>query len=678
MRHTKKISIFMALVLVLGLLQGIILNSGNAQAAQGKKMVILYTANLRGDTSKLAKIAAVKKSYEEKENTTVKLVDLGNYLQGTKYTAYDLGAGFIGLMKETGYDVLGIGRYDVQFGDGKTGSVNHGDEREFGSLGKHTKDNGIVLMSSNVVAPEESDPYFDGYTANTVFADGEFQVGIFGLSSEEVVNASALSGVTVKSPEVAAGEQTKALSGNDVVIGLSNAGVSSAEGATICDVKASQNFTAGVIEIDETAKAVKQEKILLESLAEDTAVAGRVKTFCDKVDGVYPTAVVSEVTLNGNQKDVRSKETNLSDFWCDALRWYAVSGEINSSFAEDAVQAGNDSIKVDADHVVAVWNGGNLRNYLNVGSVINTDIYRILPYPNKVSVAYLTGAQLRELLESSSQNILTEESEDAGFLSVAGLKFTIDAYKDYDKGEEYGSSWYCAKSINRVSIQEVNGKPFNDTDVYAVITSNANYNGMDSCYVMKDKKENSTITTKAVRDAVFLYIEKGLGGTIGSQYADTDNRITINYTEPKAEVKEEETKPAADDSNKNTTGSASDNKSTTTEKTDDTTNVQDTTGKAPGRVTIKSVKSKAKKKATLKWKKVKNANGYVIYQVKKSGKKTTYKKVATVKKGSNTSYTIKKLKSKKTYKFVMKAYVKSGKTKVYSKKYSKIKKVKVK
>ena len=74
------------------------------------------------------------------------------------------------------------------------------------------------------------------------------------------------------------------------------------------------------------------------------------------------------VTLVGADNAARQGETNLGDLWADALRWFAVSGEINAAFDEDDVKAGNDRIAVDADHVVALWNGGNLRADIAAGT----------------------------------------------------------------------------------------------------------------------------------------------------------------------------------------------------------------------------------------------------------------------------------------------------------------------
>lgn len=96
---------------------------------------------------------------------------------------------------------------------------------------------------------------------------------------------------------------------------------------------------------------------------------------------------------------------------------------------------------------------------------------------------------------------------------------------------------------------------------------------------------------------------------------------------------------------------------------------------APKKVTLKSVTAK-KKKAVVKWVKRPNAKGYQIQYSTNKNFKAKYTKSKTTKK---TSVTIKKLTSKKTYYFRVRAYkTDSAKKKVYSKKWSKVKKVKIK
>ena len=241
----------------------------------------------------------------------------------------------------------------------------------------------------------------------------------------------------------------------------------------------------------------------------------------------------SNVVLAGADDAARKGETNLGDLWTDALRWFAVSGKINEFFEEDDVTAGNTEIAVDADHVVALWNGGNLRADVAEGKFGAEQLAEVLPYPNKVAVVYLTGAQLLETLEAASQGLpYTEDTAAAcaSFMQVSGIKYTVDTAKEYDRGEAYGDNWFRAASLSRVTVEEVNGQSFDAEAVYAVITSNANFNGMDSSYMLKAAAEEngkSTITTAVVRDVIWLYIAGELNNVIPDTYAETQGRITV-------------------------------------------------------------------------------------------------------------------------------------------------------
>lgn len=237
--------------------------------------------------------------------------------------------------------------------------------------------------------------------------------------------------------------------------------------------------------------------------------------------------------LYGADDAARKGETNLGDLWTDALRWFAASGRINEYFEEDDVTAGNTEIAVDADHIVALWNGGNLRADVAEGKFGAEQLAEVLPYPNKVAVVYMTGSQLLEALEAASQALPYSEDSAAAcasFMQASGLKYTVDTAKEYAKGEAYNDNWFVAASLSRIAIEEVNGQPFDAQAVYAVITSNANFNGMDSSYMFKaaaGENEKSTITTAVVRDVIWLYIAEEMNNVIGDAYADAQNRITV-------------------------------------------------------------------------------------------------------------------------------------------------------
>lgn len=542
----KKISKLLCLALVLCLCVALFPTAISAADEYDGKTVILYTGNIRGDVDKLPQIAAVKKSYED-AGADVILLDAGNFLQGTRYSAYDAGKTLISLMKQTGYDMLALGRYDFAFGTGVIGTTYHGDLKDYGSLGDFfnsgTPDfyvaGNMKLVAANISG--QNNYFFNINVNQTITTDSNISIGVFGLTDSQTVNYSLetnLSGMSFGSADSAASAQVAALSGKDVVIGLSNAGISSVQGAKMINISSDAGFTIGALVIDNATKAVTTENVMLS--AADSALSSAVNTWKSKVS--YTTPIVnSTVTLNGSTVANRSEETNLGDLWSDAIRWYVTTGRIKADFSDDYKATYND-IYVDNDHVVALWNGGNLREYLNSGEITKTDIQRVLPYPNYISIAYLKGSELLNQLEACAQGLpysTTTSSACAAFMQVSGIEYTVDTYKTYRAGEAYGTSWYKyagGENSRRVTITSINGKAFDPNAMYCVVTHDKNSrNGMDVSYILSnpqyDKYNWSTYTKKDVCEIVLEYINVKLGGTVGSDYSEAQNRIKINNTE---------------------------------------------------------------------------------------------------------------------------------------------------
>ena len=84
-----------------------------------------------------------------------------------------------------------------------------------------------------------------------------------------------------------------------------------------------------------------------------TILAGSASTFTDAHGNVVELDDSLEAytngTLVGAGDAARKGETNLGDLWTDALRWFAVSGEINAYFEEDDVTAGITAVDAEAD-----------------------------------------------------------------------------------------------------------------------------------------------------------------------------------------------------------------------------------------------------------------------------------------------------------------------------------------
>lgn len=108
------------------------------------------------------------------------------------------------------------------------------------------------------------------------------------------------------------------------------------------------------------------------------------------------------------------------------------------------------------------------------------------------------------------------------------MKLTVDCTKPYDKADDTypGSTYYGPKSINRVTIESINGQPFDPDQTYAVITNNFTAAGGDTYYAFA--AASGQFDTGLPLDGIVMeYITTVLGGVVGQEYAEPDGRMTV-------------------------------------------------------------------------------------------------------------------------------------------------------
>jgi len=536
-KFSKVLSFILALCLCAALLSAVVIAEDDSPTGEKGELygttVIIYTGNIRGNIDILPQITTLRNMYEAKDADVI-LVDVGNYLQGTVYSAYDSGRTVIELMDKAGYDVVAIGSREFDFGTGTVGVETHGIIFDDDSLGYLLEAASFYAVAANITAGDDA-LYAFGANAVVTTASGR-EVGFFGLTDPDTVNQvleSNLDGLTFQDPAYVAAYQVAALADSDLIIGLSNAGAPLfVRGAVILDVYSGAGLTVGVVIIDNEINQVMTHSLInLDGVEYDEEMQEAVDYVKEMVHEEFTAWARSEVTLEGAFAASRSGETNTGNLWTNALKWFALEGGIVDFFDEDDIDAGNDRIMVAPENVVAIWNGGNLRDFLNTGDVTMRDLQRVLPFPNRVAVMYLTGAQLLEMLEAATQGLPFTDAtfaSAAAFPHVAGIEFTVDITIPFDAGEAYGNHWYRANSIRRVTIDSINGNDFDPAATYAIITSNAIFNGMDSNYISLERCEDySTITSAFVVDVVWMYIMQELGGVIDGRYAAPHGGITI-------------------------------------------------------------------------------------------------------------------------------------------------------
>ncbi len=504
------------------------------EATMAGKTVILHTNDVHGAIEGYAYIAQLKADYEAK-GAEVILVDAGDYSQGEVYVSDTKGLDAVEMMNVTGYDVVTLGNHEFDYG--------------YAQLKENMTKADFKILCANVYG-EDGTPIFDAnYTYTT---KSGVKIGFFGMETPEAqtkANPALIKGLKFDTDLKAVAEkQLEALKDDDVVIALSHLGVddsskpytsydlyNAAKGIDfIIDGHSHSVMTKGkngepiqstgtkfanigVIVIDDATKKIESNSLfeIKEDTAKDATVAAAAQKIIDRIDKEYGAAFAkSKVELNGAKapNGNRDGETNNGDLITDAMLW--------------KVMQNKEGLTVNEDHVVAITNGGGIRAAIKVGDVTKKDIKTVLPFGNTIEVIYVTGNELLEALEAST--FCVPESI-GGFPQVSGISYTISTGAVYDANAETypASTYYGPKSINRVTINSINGKEFKANDTYAVVTNNFCAEGGDTYYAFA--AATSKFDTGVTLDmAVMDYITKELKGVIGEQYAAPQGRILMN------------------------------------------------------------------------------------------------------------------------------------------------------
>lgn len=533
----KLLSLFLVLALAFSLCVGVLAEEPAGELAG--EIVILHTNDVHGAISSYAKVAALKAEYEAK-GAEVLLMDAGDYIQGEPYVSVSQGETAIRLMNYVGYDVATIGNHEFDYG--------------YENLAELAAAAEFPIIAANVMYNGKT-----AFEANKVFElESGVKVGVFGLSTPETATKAhpgKIKGVTFlsgddmnKAAQAQVDELTAA--GCDYIICLGHLGIDdSSKGyrsvdlleavtgidvfidghshSSLDDVKAlvgedckvgdtlltstgTKLATVGAVVISEDGISI--ESVDLEKYeGSDDVVEEAAQLVIDEVDAAYGEVFAkSEVELCGEKAPGnRTEETNNGDLIADAILWQAKK---------------DGSLPVADENVIAITNGGGIRAAIAAGDITKKDVNTVLPFGNTVAYVTVKGSVLLEALEASTY--CTPEAVGA-FPQVAGIKFSIDTNKAYDQGEQYpGSTYYAPASINRVTIESINGKAFDPEATYVVVTNDFLAAGGDTYYAFS--VSTSVDTGIPMDEAVMSYITEELKGVVTAEkYGEPQGRITV-------------------------------------------------------------------------------------------------------------------------------------------------------
>lgn len=513
------------------------------------KLVVLHTNDMHGhyETTEeqigIAGVAALKQQYEAK-GADVLLLDAGDFSQGTTLVNHKKGLKAAEYLVAAKYDAVAFGNHEFDFGAEAV--------RDIAAVLKAGR---VPVLAANVLKEGTQEAYFGDAV---VLEKGELKVGVFGLDTAEAQTKAApssVAGLDFADKEemfAIAQKQVDALKakGCEYIICLSHLGVDEesvgrrstdlAEAVkgidlivdghshTVMDggqmvqdtmIVSTGSYLAnvGTVIIDEktgeeTAKLISAADFAATVGTYDETLAKMVAADLEEVNGIYEGVFAeSKVDLNGERDPgVRTMETNLGDFSADAYL-YAAREYLKES-----------GLDMTAD--VALSNGGGIRASIPTGEISMNTLYTVFPYGNTVVLVTVTGEQLLEVLEAST---FCTPTALGGFPQIAGAEYTVNTAVPYENGEQYPDSTYFApaKPGSRVTINSVNGKPFDLNATYTVVVNSFQAEGGDTYYALtKGSAVHDTAIVDA--DALITYVNS-MDGVIGEEYAKPQGRIQI-------------------------------------------------------------------------------------------------------------------------------------------------------
>ncbi len=459
-----------------------------------------------GGTARL--ITAIEAAREE--GGTTLLVDGGDQFQGTLFYTEYKGALAAEMMNRLGYDAMTVGNHEFDDGPEVLG--------EFA----RTIDFPILMSNADISAEPE---LVDAIRPSVVVEKAGERIGLIGLTPEDTAELAAPGpNVTFSDPVAAVQAEVDRLTEEGVtkIVVLSHSGYGTdlrvAEETTGVDVIVGghTNTLLGDMEgasgpyptmVGETAivqayaygkylgelsvtfddagtltEASGQPLLIDATVEEDAEIVSRIEEAAAPLDEIRREVVAETGSeIDGSREACRAGECQMGNLVADAML--------------DRVR--------DQGIDVALNNGGGLRASIDEGEVTMGEVLTVLPFQNTLSTFYVTGATLKEALESGVAQI---EEEAGRFPQVAGMTFTVDA---------------SAEPGARVSEVMVDGAALDPEATYGVVSNNYVRNGGDGYEMFVDAQDPYDYGPD-LADVTADYLAE-----VGPYEPYTDGRITM-------------------------------------------------------------------------------------------------------------------------------------------------------
>ena len=530
----KLLALLMSFAMILGVC-GVQLPVYAAESPSPVQITIFHTNDMHGrllDAQKNGALTQIGADYVASIKESVPnslLIDAGDATQGVTFSTLSKGADVIKLMNAAGYDGMTLGNHEFDYGQDQTVS--------------NAKLASFPVVSANTV--KGGKPLLDGINGNdgadfTKTVNG-VKVGFFGLTTQETAyetNPNNLSGITFADPiETAKTEVSKLKSeGAQVIIAITHIGNDVSSSPISEDIA---NKVSGINAIIDGHSHTVENKTVNGTLIAQTscysANIGRIDiTFENgKVtsanealipagtvikSGITPDASVTTLAsqINDSQKSLLSQivgKTGVS-LWAGTVDGASVArlGETNLGdlVADSMVDSAKSQVKGSSYEglpVIALENGGGVRDTIYAGSINENQVISVLPFGNILSLKEVNPSILYQVIENGVSKIAGQNQStgvltgaDGRFPQISGMRFEYDPTKP------------ALSRVTKIVLLNADGTDSkvldkNDTSTKIVLASNDYEIAGGDGYTMLGSLKN--IGEGAALDAVFgSYVQK--------------------------------------------------------------------------------------------------------------------------------------------------------------------------
>ena len=543
----KLIALLLAACLMLGLM-----TTAFAADEKSNDIVILHTNDVHcgvSDGLGYAGVAAYKAEMEQTHNY-VTLVDCGDAIQGEPIGLLSAGSYLVDIMNEVGYDLATFGNHEFDFKLPRLAELTKLAKYQYVScnfkyLGKGTSDisykpyeivdyGGTKVAFVGITTPEsfvKSTPaYFQDDNGNFIYNLSEDKDGTALYQSvQTAVDAAKAEGAKYVVAVAHLGmEGTTDYWTSEAVIKNTN-GIDA-----MLDGHSHEEYSKTVANKDGDEVVLAQTKTKLANLGKLTISAdGKItselisaKDYTKKDEHIteFITGITDKFSAELSEV-VGTSEIDLPDYDENGKRLVRNSETALGNLAADAFR-----VMLDAD--IGIMNGGGLRKPIKAGDITLNTLFSVFPWGNLPCKVAVTGQTVLDMLEMGAINY---PKESGGFMHVSGLTYTIisgaeSTIETTDKGEFIKVAG--ARRVTNVQVlNKSTGKyePINVKKIYTLggIDYTILYCG-DGFNMFKEAKlvqrADATMTDAKM---VLSYIKDKLGGTIGTEYAAPQGRISV-------------------------------------------------------------------------------------------------------------------------------------------------------